>query len=96
MQRSNINLAILLVRPAMDLQLSALHVQQVSVEGEAMESERMLHPLACTLMEVCVQMHSTDLVPSQPPITEAPGDTHSKTVTNNPNGPPGTKKCFLL
>lgn len=67
MPRSNINLAILPVRPALDLKLSALHVQQVSVEGEAMGSEPAHHHHACTLMEVCVQAYSTDLVSSYPP-----------------------------
>ena len=62
MPRSNINLAILPVRPALDLKLSALHVQQVSVEGEAMGSEPAHHHHACTLVEVCVQVYSTDLV----------------------------------
>lgn len=77
MPRNNINLAILPVRPALDLKLSALHVQQVSVEGEAMGSEPAHRRPAYTLMEVCVQAHSTDLVSLYSPIVGAPGDTHT-------------------
>lgn len=94
MPRSNINLAILPVRPALDLKLSALHVQQVSVEGEVMGSEPAHHHHVCTLMEICVQAYSTDLVSLYPPIVGALGDAHNKPATKN--GPSGTKKCFLL
>lgn len=60
MQRGSINLVILLVKPAMDL--SALHVQQVSAEGEtAVATEPTRHSFM--LVVVCVQMHDIDLVP---------------------------------
>lgn len=91
MPRSNINLAILPVRPAMDLKLSALHVQQVSVEGEERGSKPTHHHHACSLVEVCVQAHGTDLTSSYLPIVGAPGDTHNKPATTT--GLPGQRNA---